>query len=107
MIGGMSATPRSPQERLSRLLAWRERCQGNRRRGERCASSCGCSWCALRRAADADDGAAVLELLERLRAAVCSGSCSESGGASCLLCQAWAESSEASRSSHETMEGAA
>ena len=31
------STPRSPQEHLGRLLAWRERCQGNRRRGERCA----------------------------------------------------------------------
>ena len=97
-------TPRSPQDHLGRLLAWRERCQGNRRRGERCASSCGCPWCLLRRAADAEDTAAVLELLERLRAAVCSGSCSESGGASCLLCQAWAESSEASRSKGKALD---
>ena len=101
------STPRSPQERLSRLLAWREGCQGNRRRGERCASSCGCPWCLLQRAADADDGAAVLELLEQLRAGVCSGSCSESGGASCLLCHAWAESSEALKSNPKAMEGAA
>ena len=97
------STPRSPQEHLARLLAWRERCQGNRHRGERCASSCGCPWCLLRRAADAEDAAAVLELLERLRAGVCSGSCSESGGASCLLCGAWAESSEALRSKGNAM----
>lgn len=102
----MSA-PRPPQHHLARLLAWRERCQGNRRRGERCASSCGCPWCLLRLAAAAEDAAAVLELLERLRAAVCAGSCSESGGASCLLCQAWAESSGASKSNPKTMEGAA
>ena len=49
----------------------------------------------------------MLELLERLRAGVCSGSCSESGGASCLLCHAWAESSEALKSNPKAMEGAA
>jgi hypothetical protein len=103
----MSPTPRSPQEHLARLLAWRERCQGNRRRAERCSPSCGCSFCLLRLAADAEDAAAVLEALEWLRAGVCSGSCSESGGASCLLCQAWAEASGALKGNPKTMEGAA
>ena len=94
----------TPQHHLARLLAWRERCQGNRRRAERCPPSCGCPWCLLRRAAGADDGAAVLELLERLRAGVCAGECSDTGGAACLLCQAWAESSEASRSKGKALD---